>query len=77
MKREKRLTMRILRTRLHPPLKAQDVAVRLGVNVSTINNWESGRHRLRLTPTQVKQVLELYQCSLEELIEASEAVQND
>ena len=69
--------MKQLRTRLHPPLTAQDVAEELGISVSTVSNWDTGRYRPRLVPSQMMKLLELYQCTLSELVEACESTETE
>lgn len=51
--------------------KAQ-LAAELGLNVRTINDWEQGRSQPKLVPSQLKQMMLVYQCTLDRLIEAFE-----
>ena len=52
-------------------LKAEEVAVRLGIGVSTIRNWEQGRTIPKLRLDQFTDLCRLYQCSIEELNRAA------
>jgi DNA-binding transcriptional regulator YiaG len=51
--------------------KAQ-LAAELGLSVSTINAWEQNRSQPKLIPSQLKQMMSVYQCTLDELIAAFE-----
>jgi DNA-binding transcriptional regulator YiaG len=51
--------------------KAQ-LAAELGLNVRTINDWEQKRSQPKLVPSQLKQMMSVYQCTLDELIAAFE-----
>jgi len=51
--------------------KAQ-LAAELGLSVKTINNWEQNRSQPKLVPSQLKQMMSVYQCTLDELIAAFE-----
>ncbi len=51
--------------------KAQ-LAAELGLNIRTINDWEENRSQPKLVPSQLKQMMSVYQCTLDELIEAFE-----
>ncbi|WP_199312559.1 helix-turn-helix domain-containing protein [Microcoleus sp. FACHB-672] len=53
-------------------LTQRAIAVALDVRESTISEWERGLSTPHLRPSQVKKMLEVYQCSLDELIEAFE-----
>lgn len=65
------LTFMKLRERVG--LTQRELAQSLGVTVTTISAWENGRHEPKLTILQVKQLMEVLDCSLEDL---AEAVQN-
>jgi transcriptional regulator with XRE-family HTH domain len=45
----------------------KDVADHLGLTVTTISNWETGRKHLRLDPLQMLKLCQTLNCSLEEL----------
>lgn len=51
-------------------LRAVDVAMRLGVNESTIRNWEQGRTELKLTIEQYSILLEIFDCTWKQLGDA-------
>jgi DNA-binding XRE family transcriptional regulator len=46
------------------------LAAQLGVSIKTINNWEQRRSQPKLIPSQLKQMMDVYQCTLDELIAA-------
>lgn len=48
---------------------AQDIAVELGVAVSTVGGWEQGRYMPRMTPLQLHRLCKAYDCTFEELVE--------
>ena len=60
--------MQILRQ--NAGLTAQSVAQALDVAESTVRNWDKGRSEPKLKLGQVKRLTELYQCSLDDLLEA-------
>ncbi len=48
------------------------LAAQLGMSVRTINDWEQKRSQPKLVPSQLKQMMSVYQCTLDELIAAFE-----
>lgn len=48
------------------------LAAELGLSVRTINDWEQKRSQPKLVPSQLKQMMSVYQCTLDELIAAFE-----
>ena len=48
------------------------LAAELGLSVRTINDWEQNRTQPKLVPSQLKQMMSVYQCKLDELIAAFE-----
>jgi DNA-binding transcriptional regulator YiaG len=48
------------------------LAAELGLSVRTINDWEQKRSQPKLVPSQLKQMMLVYQCTLDRLIEAFE-----
>ena len=48
------------------------LAIELGLSVRTINDWEQKRSQPKLIPSQLKQMMSVYQCTLDELIAAFE-----
>lgn len=55
-------------------LTQRQIARALDVRESTISEWERGISVPHLPLSKVKQMLEVYQCSLDELIEAFESL---
>ncbi len=53
--------------RIKAGLRAVDVGYELGINESTIRNWEKGRTIPTITFAQIDKLMELYNCSYEEL----------
>ena len=53
-------------------LKAEEVAIQLGIGVSTIRNWEQGRTIPRLRVDQFAQLCRLYKCSIQDLSAAAQ-----
>ena len=48
------------------------LAAQLGLSVRTISDWEQKRSQPKLVPSQLKQMMLVYQCTLDELIAAFE-----
>jgi DNA-binding transcriptional regulator YiaG len=53
-------------------LSQQEIADALDVRISTVNGWEKGKSHPKLAPSQLKQMMLTYQCTLDELIAAFE-----
>jgi transcriptional regulator with XRE-family HTH domain len=53
-------------------LTQRQVATALDVRESTVSEWERGLSKPHLVPSKTKKLLELYQCTIDELIEAFE-----
>lgn len=51
-------------------LKTMEVAIRLNKSEATVRFWESGRSIPTFDPREIPCVLEVYQCTLDELIAA-------
>lgn len=49
-----------------------ELAIKLGRSPSTIAKWEARDYVPKMTPSETKKLCEVYQCTLEELIEAFE-----
>ncbi|HBL10792.1 MAG TPA: XRE family transcriptional regulator [Cyanobacteria bacterium UBA11162] len=47
----------------------RQVANELGVTVTTVQNWEAGRHIPKLYPAQMKALCDLLNFSLEDLVD--------
>ncbi len=56
-------------------LRAEDVAVKLGIAVSTVRNWEQGRTIPKMRVDQFVLLCKLYRCSIEELERAARAAE--
>ncbi len=65
------LTPMSLRKRVK--LTQRQVAQALDVRESTISQWERGQSAPHLLPSKTKKLLEIYQCTIDELIEAFES----
>lgn len=70
---EERLTPMKLRQRTG--LTQVQFAIKVGKSPSTITKWEAGEFVPRLKPSEIKSLMEAYECTLEELIEAFEGIQ--
>jgi putative transcriptional regulator len=62
------MDMRELRERAK--LSPEEAAFRLEVAHSTIRNWESGKTEPSLGVTKVAELMKLYGCSFDELLQA-------
>lgn len=56
--------------RLRTGKRAEQVAFELGVAMSTVRNWEQLRNVPRMTPLGMQRVMQVYNCTLEELMQA-------
>ncbi|MEM9450539.1 MAG: helix-turn-helix transcriptional regulator [Cyanobacteria bacterium P01_E01_bin.6] len=65
---EIKITMQVLRA--NAGLTAQQVAQELGVAESSVRNWDKGRTEPTLRLEQIKQLTQLYGCTLDDLIDA-------
>ena len=63
------MDMKKLRERVKK--RPETIASELNVALSTVRNWESGRHEPRLPLTQIPDFLKAYDCTLEEAIAAA------
>lgn len=51
-------------------LTQRQVADALGITVNTVSSWETGRNEPRLDFVQTKRLMEIYDCSIDELAES-------
>ena len=56
-------------------LTQRQVSVKLDKRQATISDWERGVRSPRLTLREVMDLLSLYNCTLEELVEAFEVIE--
>jgi transcriptional regulator with XRE-family HTH domain len=50
--------------------RPEEVAVAVGVAVSTVHNWDQGKTVPRMTPAGMAKLMEVYGCTFEELVAA-------
>lgn len=50
--------------------RAEEIAVELGVAISTVRNWEQLKNVPRMTPMGFEKLMKVYQCTFEELLQA-------
>ncbi len=62
------MNMKDLRIRVGK--KAEEIAVELGVAVSTVRNWDQLKTAPRMTPMKFDKLMKVYQCTFEELVTA-------
>ncbi len=65
---EEPITFAYLRKRAN--LTQRQISVVMDISVGTVSQWETGGQRPRLYPEQTQQLLQLLNCTLEELVEA-------
>jgi transcriptional regulator with XRE-family HTH domain len=51
-------------------LTQRQISILMDVTVSTVSQWETGGQRPRLFPEQFQKLLQVLNCTLEELVEA-------
>jgi transcriptional regulator with XRE-family HTH domain len=56
--------------RLRSGKRAEEVAAELGVAMSTVRNWEQLKTVPRMTPVHMQQVMAVYGCTFDELVQA-------
>jgi putative transcriptional regulator len=56
--------------RLRAGKRAEEIAVELGVAVSTVRNWDQLKTAPRMTPLAMQKLTEVYGCSFDELVQA-------
>jgi len=64
--------MNMKELRLRTGKKAEVIAVELNVAISTIRNWDQLNTVPRMTPIGLAKLMEVYQCTFEELMKAEE-----
>ncbi len=67
-KEGKRITFAYLRERAG--LTQRQISIGMDVTVTTVSQWETGARRPRLFPEQTKKLLQILNCTLDELVEA-------
>jgi DNA-binding transcriptional regulator YiaG len=70
MKVKKLRLSKMKELRLKADLTAQDVAIKLGISVSTVANWDQGRTFPNFDPAQMLELIKLYNCTLDDLANA-------
>ncbi len=50
-------------------LTQRKIAMELGITVTTVQNWEAGRHIPKLYPAQMKALCDLLKFTLEDLVD--------
>ena len=60
--------------RLRANKRAEEIAVELGVAVSTVRNWDQLVTAPRMTPSGLKRLMDVYQCTFDELVQAEAEV---
>lgn len=63
---------KFVRLRINAGLTQRQVAEALGVTETTIRNWESGLREPKPTFSVTQKLMELYNCSISDLVEAVE-----
>jgi DNA-binding transcriptional regulator YiaG len=62
-------SINLMELRRKARLSRMQVAVALGVAEGTVAKWEQGKQEPHLPPWKMKVLIDLYQCSIEELVE--------
>lgn len=63
--------------RLRAGKRAEEIAVELGVAVSTVRNWDQLVTAPRMTPVGMQRLMEAYNCTFEELVQAEVEAKSD
>lgn len=75
MTRDNKEPLSLMSLRKRAGLSQRQVAQAIDVQTQTVGRWEQGATP-RLTPSQMKKLLEVFDCSLDDLIEAFEGVKS-
>ncbi len=67
-KEGKRITFAYLRERAG--LTQRQISIAMDITVTSVSQWETGARRPRLFPDQTQKLLQVLNCTLEELVEA-------
>jgi transcriptional regulator with XRE-family HTH domain len=62
--------------RLRTGKRAEEIAVELGVAVSTVRNWDQLKTAPRMTPVGLQRLMHVYNCTFEELVKAEIEAEN-
>ncbi|MFN6537928.1 MAG: hypothetical protein RM021_016355 [Nostoc sp. EkiNYC01] len=60
----------MLGLRLRAGKRAEEIAVELGVAVSTVRNWDQLKTAPRMTPVGLQKLMRVYNCTFDELVKA-------
>ncbi|AUB43631.1 Excinuclease UvrABC, nuclease subunit (plasmid) [Nostoc flagelliforme CCNUN1] len=60
----------MLGLRLRVGKRAEEIAVELGVAVSTVRNWDQLKTAPRMTPVGLQKLMQVYNCTFDELVQA-------
>ena len=66
--------MNMKQLRLRTGKRAEEVAVELNVAVSTVRNWDQLKNVPRMTPMKLQQLMEVYNCTFDELLQAEKEI---
>jgi len=70
--------MSMKKLRLRSGKRAEEIAVELGVAVSTVRNWDQLKTAPRMTPAGLQKLMTTYKCSFDELVQSEkEMTPND
>lgn len=62
--------------RLRAGKRAEEIAVELGVAVSTVRNWDQLKTAPRMTPVGLEKLMYVYNCTFDELVKAEIEAEN-
>lgn len=68
--------MNMKQLRLRSGKRAEEIAAELGVAMSTVRNWEQLKNVPRMTPLAMQKLMQVYNCSFDELVEAEKEASN-
>ena len=68
--------MNMKQLRLRTGKRAEEIAVELNVAVSTVRNWDQLKTVPRMTPIGLQQLMKVYECTFDELVQAESEKDN-
>ena len=72
MTSEEKEPLTLLQLRERAGLTQRRMAIALDVTDNTVSAWETGRHEPRLTIPQMNRLMQVLNCSFEELLRATQ-----
>ena len=63
--------------RLRAGKRLEEIAAESGASMSSVRNWDAGRNPPRMTPVEMQRLMQVYNCTFDELVEAERQMMFD